>query len=116
MLGLLFFAGLQLQFRAVPGVSGQAIGTQHVFHHINVSRNVQRVILKQAVQLGFKGGHKGIHHLFNALFGLADVLPLHALGIQLGIRFEQLQGRGQIVIHELAHLPGSAWPGQKFWR
>ena len=28
----------------------------------------------------------------------------HALGIQLGIRFEQLQGRGQIVIHELAHL------------
>ena len=54
---LLFFAGLRLQwfecFR-------QAIGTQHVFHHINVSqKQPARHPQNLSGQLGFKGGHKG---------------------------------------------------------
>src|SRR5699024_6304005 len=55
------------------------------------------------VQLRLKRLDQGVHRLFDAALGLADVLALDALGVQLGVSLQQFERGGQVILHKLAH-------------
>ena len=56
---------------------GQAVEVEHPFQRGDVGGDIQRIGLKELVQLVFKSGHQQIHRAFDALFGFMDVGPLH---------------------------------------
>ena len=85
-------------------VSGQAVHVQHPFQCGHICRNVQCVGLEQLVQLIFKGGHQQVHAALDVLFDIGDVFPLHILRRKAGVGVQQLEGGGQIVVHEFLQL------------
>ena len=92
LISLLFLSGMASRSANIGAKDStrQAIGAEHVLHHVDVCADVEGIAGKQLIQLRLKCLDKGIHRLLNAVLGLRDILALDALLVKLGVGIEQL--------------------------
>lgn len=80
-----------------PAGGGQSILLEHLLQNRHVGGDVHSIPLKELIQLLLEAFHHLAHHPLDPAHGGGNVLPLYALGLQLGIGPEDLQGCGQVI-------------------
>ena len=85
-------------------LDGAAVAAEHRLHDADVTVDVHRLGLIQAVELLLEPGDDVVHRAGDLVLRLIEVLAAHARLLKVGVRVEQLLRGGEVVVQERGRL------------